>query len=154
MSLQDTLQTLEVFCELDENEIAEVAQIVMEKDVPVGQPLFVEAMKGETLFIVLEGTATVTRKLEDGREVQLYLAEAGDFLGSLSLFEPGERRVSAKTTEPSKILIIRRKDFLKLADKSPKTAFRFAFELVRASLEKLNDMAEVHVETIEQLKKG
>ena len=154
MSLQDTLQTLEVFCELDETEIAEVAAIVMEKDVPVGQPLFVEAMKGETLFIVLEGAATVTRKLEDGREVQLYVAEAGDFLGSLSLFEPGERRVSAKTTEPSKILIVRRKDFLKLADKAPKTAFRFAFELVRASLEKLNDMGQVHVETIEALKRG
>lgn len=154
MNLQDTLQTLEVFCELDEDEIAEVSQIVMEKDVPVGQPLFVEAMKGETLFIVLEGAAAVSRKLESGDEAVLYTAEAGDFLGSLSLFEPGERRVSAKTTEPSKILIVRRKDFLKLADRHPRTAFRLAFELVRASLEKFADVADLHVETIEMLKKG
>jgi len=72
--------------------VRQVGRILgIEKDVPAGQSLFVEAMKGETLFVLLEGAVQVTRKSSSGEAVELYRADEGEFLGAVSLFEPGDR---------------------------------------------------------------
>ena len=146
----DTLQTLEVFSDLEEQDLAQVAHIVIEKDVPAGQSLFVEAMKGETLFVLLEGAVQVTRKSSSGEAVDLYSAEEGEFLGAISLFEPGDRLASALTTKPSKILIVRRKDLLKLAEKFPGAAFHFSLGLARYAFQRLRESASLHQGDVDQ----
>lgn len=148
----DTLQTLEVFSDLSEEDLEQVSRIVIEKQVPKGQLLFVESVNGETLFVVLDGEVLVTRKVgEAGNETELYRAEAGDFLGAFSLVAPGMREVSAITLAPSTILIIRRKDLLKLAEKAPHAAFVFVTELMRQSLEKLREAGELHATEVDYL---
>ncbi|MEW6776641.1 MAG: Crp/Fnr family transcriptional regulator [Bdellovibrionota bacterium] len=146
----DTLQTLEVFSDLEEEDLKQVARIVIEKDVPAGQALFMEQVKGETLFIVLDGAVQVQRKTASGEDLPLYRAEAGEFLGAFSIFDPGDRPVSAQTVEPSKVLIVRRKDLLKLAEKAPSAAFHFVLHLAQNSLAKARALTDLQKEDLDQ----
>ncbi len=136
----DSLLTLNVFCELDEDIVHALAAILIEKQVPAGTNLFVESQKGETVFFIMEGKVAVTRKGTAGEAVELYNAEEGDFLGEFSLFEPGIRQVTATTRDNCTLLMLRRKDFLKFADANPQAAFRFAWEMGRSCAEKIRGL--------------
>ncbi len=142
----DSLMTLNVFCELDEDIVKALAGILIEKSVPSGTHLFVEDQKGETVFFIMEGKVAVTRKGPHGEAVELYDAEEGDFLGEFSLFETGVRQVTATTKEDCKLLMLRRKDFLKFSDANPKAAFKFAWEMGRSCAVKIRALEQMFFE--------
>ncbi|MCW5829430.1 MAG: cyclic nucleotide-binding domain-containing protein [Deltaproteobacteria bacterium] len=139
----DSLLTLNVFCELDEDIVKALAGILIEKAVPSGTHLFLEDQKGETVFFIMEGKVGITRKGPDGGPVELYEAEEGDFLGEFSLFESGIRQVTATTKEDCQLLMLRRKDFLKFADRNAVAAFRFAWEMGRSCAEKIRGLEQI-----------
>lgn len=142
----DSLLTLNVFCELDEDIVQALAGILIEKNVPSGTHLFVEEQKGETVFFIMEGKVSVSRKADGGEPVQLYDAEEGDFLGEFSLFESGMRQVTATTKEDCTLLMLRRKDFLRFSEANPKAAFKFTWEMGRSCAEKIRALEKMFFE--------
>ena len=113
------------FADLSDHERAEVADLLEERSLSPGETLFVEGDEAESLVLVVDGALAVSSPRVD-EPVQL---GAGTVLGGLALFAVGARESSVAGVESSQLLLLRRENFLRLAEDSPRTACRVAMAI-------------------------
>jgi CRP/FNR family cyclic AMP-dependent transcriptional regulator len=125
------LANLPLFEHSTKRELALVADITVSANLRAGTVLTREGQVGGLAFVILEGTATVSR----GGEV-IGTAGPGEMVGELSLIDgkPRSARTEAKTD--MHVLQINYKDFKPLVDKSP----NFTHNLLRALAGRIRDM--------------
>jgi CRP-like cAMP-binding protein len=113
------LARVPLFSELSKKELAQIASIAGELDFRAGKTLIREGDAGREFFVLLEGSAEVTR---DGKH--LATRTAGDFFGEVALMCNGPRVATVTTLEPSVALIVTDRDFKNLVKKSPQIALK------------------------------
>jgi ATP-binding cassette subfamily B protein len=96
-------------------ELARVATIMMQVDVPDGEVLIQEGEPGELFFVLVKGSAEVRK----GRRRVATLG-AGDFAGEIALLTDAPRTATVRTTSPVIALRARRKGFSALLETSPR----------------------------------
>ena len=108
-----------LFAGLSKKELAQVASIADEIDFPSGKTLIREGDRGREFFVVLEGSAEVTRT---GK----VLATHGDgaFFGEVSLMCDAPRNATVTTNAPTRVLVITDRDFQALVKSSPGIALK------------------------------
>jgi CRP-like cAMP-binding protein len=84
---------------------------------------------GDTFFIIAGGSIKITRVSEDGREVILAMLGEGEFFGEMSLLDGETRSANAIAIEESKVLILKRHDFLLFLERFPKIAISLLTEM-------------------------
>jgi CRP-like cAMP-binding protein len=98
---RDRLQAVPWFAACAEDQLADIARLAERLDVQAGEVILREGRRGRELFIILEGTGTVTRA---GRVVNIL--GAGDYFGELAAFEDQPRTATVTATTDLKVLII------------------------------------------------
>jgi CRP/FNR family cyclic AMP-dependent transcriptional regulator len=111
---RDLIRQVPLFSLCSAKELAEVAAIADELDLPEGGELIREGDVGREFFVIVEGEVVVTKK---GRK--LATLGRGDFLGEIALVSGAPRTASAKTTAPTRALVIRDRDFRTLLRRAP-----------------------------------
>ncbi len=96
-------------------ELARVATITVQVDVPEGEVLIREGEPGEIFFVLVEGTAEVRK----GKRWVATLG-AGDFAGEIALLTNAPRTATVRTTSPVSALRATRKGFSALLETSPR----------------------------------
>jgi CRP-like cAMP-binding protein len=89
-----------------EEQLAEVARLSERLEVHAEEVLTKEGRVGRELFIILEGTATVTRL---GRVINVL--GAGDYFGELAAIDPAPRSATVTATTDLEVLIIGPREF-------------------------------------------
>jgi CRP-like cAMP-binding protein len=119
------LKSIPLFAILSERQLADVASHADEVEVEAGRTLMDEGAFGYEFFAVEDGTAEVTR---DGAHV----AELGpgDIFGEIALLEAPRRTATVRATTPMRLVVMHRRDFRALADRSPAVADRLR-EIIR-----------------------
>ena len=115
----DLIRNVPLFAHCSKGEVAEIASIADEVDVPAGKELLLEGDRGREFFILLSGAAEVQR---GGRKVNEL--GAGDFFGEIALVSKSPRTATVKTTEASRLLVITASAFRALLDHSPRIQIR------------------------------
>ena len=95
------LQRVPLFERASKKELAEIAQLADELDLPAGRKLTAEGARGKEFVVIVDGAAEVRRK---GRKVADL--RAGDFLGEIALLTGRPRNATVTTTKPSRVLVI------------------------------------------------
>ena len=108
-----------LFAGLSRKELAQVAAIADELDFHAGKELIREGGAGREFFILLEGSAEVTR---GGKK--LATRNAGDFFGEIALVADRPRVATVTTLEPSVALIVTERNFKRLVKQSPEIALK------------------------------
>lgn len=108
-----------LFAGLSKKELAQVASIAEELDFQAGKVLIREGERGREFFILVEGSAEVTR---GGKS--LATRQAGDFFGEIALVRDSPRVATVTTTAPSMALVITERDFKALVRRSPDIALK------------------------------
>jgi CRP-like cAMP-binding protein len=111
----DLIKRVPLFASASRSELAEIASIADEVDLPEGRLLIREGDVGREFIVIIEGTASVERgdrKLAD--------LGPGDFAGEIALIVKTPRTATIKTTSPVKALVITDRAFRQLLDHSPK----------------------------------
>jgi CRP/FNR family cyclic AMP-dependent transcriptional regulator len=108
-----------LFAGLSKKELAQVASIAEELDFQADKVLIREGAPGREFFILLEGSAEVTR---EGKP--LATRGAGDFFGEIALVSERPRTATVTTTEPSRALVVTDRDFKTLVKRSPEIALK------------------------------
>jgi CRP-like cAMP-binding protein len=121
----DALKGFGAFADLSEGERAEIAELLEERSLSPGETLFVEGDDADAMVLVTEGTVQV----ESRRTRESASLGPGAVLGGLALFAIGVRETSAAGADRAEVLLLRREDFLRLAEDSPRTACRVAMAL-------------------------
>jgi CRP-like cAMP-binding protein len=108
-----------LFAGLSKKELGQVASIAEELDFKAGKQLIREGGPGREFFILLEGSAEVTR---NGKK--LATRKAGDFFGEIALVSDRPRMATVTTLEPTVALIVTETNFRRLVRQSPEIALK------------------------------
>lgn len=147
----DELRQVELFRDLDEPSLEQLAQEVVEIQVPEEYPVFQEGKPVDAFYVVREGRVAIYRDAV-GKPVQLLdRVGPGEYCGELSLFSDSASSISARTTEPSRLLKFERQVFLAFLDGQPDVALKLRMAAAKrhstnaaAALE-LGDRSEVRI---------
>ena len=108
-----------LFAGLSKRELAEVASIADEIDVPEGKVLIREGERGREFYVLLDGEAEVTRNHK-----RLASRRSGEFFGEIALVSRLPRVATVTTRRPVRALVIRDVDFRALLQRTPAIALK------------------------------
>jgi CRP-like cAMP-binding protein len=97
----ELIKNIPLFSRCSRKELAEVASIADEIDLPAGKEIIREGDRGREFFVLLDGGADVIRS---GQRIA-HLAK-GDFVGEIAVIARIPRTATVKTTEPTRALVV------------------------------------------------
>lgn len=112
----DLIKGVPLFSSASKAQLAEIAGIADQVDLPAGKTLIREGETGREFFVLIEGTAEVTRSGSTGAKTM----GPGDFFGEIALISKAPRSATITTTSPVRALVITDRAFRHLLEHSPK----------------------------------
>jgi CRP/FNR family cyclic AMP-dependent transcriptional regulator len=110
----ELIRRVPLFSQCSKRELAQVASLADEIDLPEGKQLIREGDRAREFFVLLEGTADV--RVKDKRRSTM---GAGDFFGEIALVTDVPRTATVTTTSPARALVITARGFRNLLERSP-----------------------------------
>ncbi len=129
----ERLRQVPLFDQLGDAELDGICRAAREKSYPKNSIILFENDPGDALYVVLGGQVKVVIVGEDGREVILSILGDGDFFGEMALIDDLPRSAHVIATQDSTLLVLRREDFHRCLEGSP----RIALGLLRAMSRRL-----------------
>jgi CRP/FNR family cyclic AMP-dependent transcriptional regulator len=123
------LKYIPLFSELGEHDLTEISKVAVRQEFKKDNMILIEEEVGSTMFIILDGRVKISRISDEGREVILSILSEGDFFGEMSILDGQTRSANVVTLGDSKILVIRREEFLKMLRDYPQIAINLLKEL-------------------------
>jgi CRP-like cAMP-binding protein len=115
----DLIRRAPLFAACSKKELAEVASIADEIDLPEGKILIKEGGQGREFFVLVDGTVDVIQG-----EEKVASMGPGDFFGEIALVAKTPRTATIKATSPVRALVITDRAFRALLDRSPQVQNR------------------------------
>src|SRR5437764_3741940 len=110
----ELIRRVPLFSNCSRKELAEIASIADEIDFGAGKELIREGERGREFFVLLDGSAQVTK---DGTE--LNTLGSGDFFGEIALVSKMPRSATVTTTSDVRALVVTDRAFRALMDRLP-----------------------------------
>jgi CRP/FNR family transcriptional regulator, cyclic AMP receptor protein len=129
---QDTARLLsntEVFGDLEERELNEVAQVAVPRHWEKGEVIFREGDVGDTCYLLRTGAVVLTREHQDGRMVALAELRAGMLFGELAMFRGETRSATAEAIEATTAVALLATDVQRLISRNPDIALKLLASL-------------------------
>ena len=136
------LKQAHIFQDLDEGELARIAEVCREQKFAVGQHVFKEGEPGNRLFIIAEGEVRISRTIPGSGEEALAVLKPGAVFGEMAIFDRSERSTDAIANTSCTLTTISRSDFELLLDFNRDIAYKLLWSVVRllsARLRATND---------------
>ena len=126
----EILQKVHLFKGLRRNLLMKLLVDLVEKEYEPGELIFSEGEIGKALYIILEGSVTLTKKSNKDLAVLAELP-AGSYFGELALIDQMPRFASAAARERTTLLIMYKSYFDDLIKGSPAISSRVLLNLVQ-----------------------
>ena len=110
------LRETRLFAELSPEQATRLAAECRFRDVARGEVLFHQGDPSDSFYILAEGSAALSILSEDGRELIVHIARAGDCFGEVALLDGLSRTATCSIREPGRIMTLRREVFLSLLE--------------------------------------
>ncbi|WP_366921972.1 Crp/Fnr family transcriptional regulator [Metallumcola ferriviriculae] len=107
---KQVLRQIHVFAGLNDEELDQLAAIVLFRPYRKGMFIFMESEPGDALFFVQQGRIKLSKTLADGREHILHFVGEGQIFAEVLLFDDGPYPATAEVMTDATIGIIRNKD--------------------------------------------
>jgi serine/threonine protein phosphatase PrpC len=133
----EVLKQMPLFRHLTYKEILRVLALTDVKDFKPGDELITEDEPGSELFIILSGRV----RLHKEGALVTYVGQ-GAHLGEMALIDNGPRSVSATAEEPSRALVLRRRDFNDLIRNFPRLSVKLLWSFVQVLGQRLRKTNE------------
>jgi hypothetical protein len=121
LSLPETAEVCSatpLFAGLDEESLAELADITKEEALSPGERLFEDGAKGDSMYVVARGAVHVIKDI-DGTETVLDILGGGDVLGEMSLLTGAPRNATIRAATTVTLGKIDRGDFESIMERHP-----------------------------------
>ena len=113
------LKTVPLFAGCSKTELRELAMIADEIDLRDGHVLTKEGRPGREFFVLIDGTAQVTRKDE-----KIAYLGSGDWFGEIALITDAPRTATVTATSPVDVLVITDRSFHRVVETMPSIALK------------------------------
>ncbi len=108
------LAEVPLFSACSRKDLQHIARRIEEIEVPEGKELVREGAAGAEFFVILDGTAEVTRR---GRRVATL--GPGAFFGDLALLDRAPRNATVTAASPMKLAVLGQREFSSMIDELP-----------------------------------
>src|SRR5581483_6836635 len=115
----DRLAQVPILSGLDHSLLEEMTYFFASEQIPAGRTVIEEGDPGDRFYLVARGRLVVTRKDEEGNEVQVNVHEDGDHFGEIALLRRAPRIATVRTVIPSLLLSLAQDHFLHLIERAP-----------------------------------
>ena len=122
----EMLRKVPLFSGCSTRELEQITGLMTELSVEAGHVLVREGSGTPEFFIVLDGTATVTRA---GKPIGT--VGHGGFFGEISMIDGGPRTASVTATTPMTITVATHREFVSLLESAPEIAVNMLPTLTR-----------------------
>jgi CRP/FNR family transcriptional regulator len=142
MSIEETLARVELFRDIDKDDMESLAKIVVTRQFKAGDVIVNEGEPGVALYIISKGRVEVIKgRIGFGQESIIANLAAGDFFGEMALFDDAPRSASVRALEDTECLVMSKWD-LKTVFMATDGRVAFALLAVLARrIRSLNDAA-------------
>lgn len=130
----EALKRAPLFEGLSKKELAQLARVSEDLEVPAGDVLCKEGDTGREFFVIVEGEIEVTAK---GKKVAD--RGGGDFVGEIALLEDTSRTATVTAKTPLRVFVLTREDFRWLVRDNPKVEQKVMQALARRVLQLSRD---------------
>jgi CRP/FNR family cyclic AMP-dependent transcriptional regulator len=113
------LKDLELFSELSERELQDVAALAQVQKLDTDTTVFHEGDPADSIFVVVNGRVKIVTTSTDGKEFILSVLGAGQIFGEMGLLEEAPRSASVSSITDVELLVIKHDDFDHLLKTSP-----------------------------------
>jgi CRP-like cAMP-binding protein len=117
------LASVPLFDGVPEAELAELSQLLRQREFAAGDVLWREGEDAADMVLILEGEVSLSISLPGERTVEFRRVGKAELLGEVPLIDGGKHSATARATEPTTVLVLRRTDFAGLVSRRHKTAF-------------------------------
>lgn len=138
------LRQVELFSQLDDAVLLQIAAVARPREYDKGELLFVEGEQGDALLILVSGSVTVFRTSPDGERAALTVLEPPEVLGEIALLDGAPRSASVEATEPTTVLALSRAEFFSLLRNQP-TVLEPLMRQLGMMVRRLTEQAADHV---------
>jgi serine/threonine protein phosphatase PrpC/CRP-like cAMP-binding protein len=128
----EVLKKMPLFKHLTYKEVMRLLNVTVVKDYGEKEPIIAEGSDGDELFIILSGKVRLHKA-----EAFITHLERGAHFGEMALVDRSPRSASATADEPSRVLMLRRRDFYEIIRKEPVLATKLLWSFVQVLTERL-----------------
>lgn len=125
------LKQAPIFADLDEGELARIAEVCKEQKFQGAETVFKEGEPGNRLYIIAEGEVRISRNIPGSGEEALAVLKKGSVFGEMAIFDRSERSTDAIANADSVLITITRSDFELLMDFNRDIAYKVLWAVVR-----------------------
>jgi CRP/FNR family transcriptional regulator, cyclic AMP receptor protein len=130
-----------IFCDLDAEAFEQLCRYARHATLKRGAAIYSKGDPGNSLYVVISGTAKMSISSPDGRSAILNLIGPGEIFGEIALLDGRERTADATANTNCEVLIIDRREFIPFVRSQPALAMKF-IELLCARLRWTSDQVE------------
>ena len=145
----EVLRQSSIFSSLNEDELAELAGVAVERSLTPGEFIFWEEDAPEWFYVVAEGRIKIVKHSSLGKEFIIAFFGPGEMFGEVAVFGDKPYPASAQAAVETRVLGIQKKDFLSFLARRPQVAVRIISVLggrLREAHSRLKDLAGERVE--------
>jgi CRP/FNR family cyclic AMP-dependent transcriptional regulator len=125
------LRTVPLFKDLDDAELAEVAEVCRRETFVSGEYIFREGESGNRLYVITEGEVRISRDVPGSGEEALAILKPGALFGEMAVFDRTERSTHAISNGGTTVFTITRADFEMLLDFNRDLALKVLWSVTR-----------------------
>ena len=118
------LARTEVFADLEQRELDQLATVAVPRHWERGELVFREGDSGDSCYVLRSGALVLTREHGDGRAIALAELRAGSMFGELALFGGERRSATAEALEETEAVALLRPDVQRLVRSHPDIALK------------------------------
>ncbi|MGB9117021.1 Crp/Fnr family transcriptional regulator [Bradyrhizobium sp.] len=130
-----------IFCDLEPEALDQLCRYARPISLKRGATIYSKGDPGNSLYVVLSGTAKMSISSPDGRSAILNLIGPGEIFGEIALLDGRERTADATANTNCEVFVIDRREFLPFVRSQPALAMKF-IELLCARLRWTSDQVE------------
>ncbi len=145
------LKRLTIFEGLSDDDRTELAALLAEQSVRVGEKLIEAGAQGDSLFIVREGTFDIRVRDGDGIEQSVAQLYPGDYVGEASLLTGAPRNATVVASTAASVYAIDRARFEPFVRERPEIAEALAAGLVKRAAQRDAALAQTSTEATSAL---
>src|SRR3984885_5976014 len=130
-----------IFCDLDADAFEQLCRYARPATLKRGATIYSKGDPGNSLYVVISGTAKMSISSPDGRSAILNLIGPGEIFGEIALLDGRERTADATANTNCEVFIIDRREFIPFVRSQPALAMKL-IELLCGRLRWTSDQVE------------
>jgi len=139
-----------LFGKLSTSEIDSLISYARVERYPAGREIFAKGSPGQSLMAILRGSIKITSLSSEGREIVFRIINAEEIFGEIAVLDGEERSADATAMTDCELLVINRRDFLRVLENRADLCMillRILCRRLRQTSEQVEDVMFRHLES-------